>query len=416
MAQNMMTEKQVAKRSLQNGWGTIFFFFCQWLLSILVVRLNSFEAAGIYSLALSYANIFGFIANFGVRAYQVSDVERTIKDGSFIAARFISCGAAALAFAFSFLFSSLSQTVLACAIILVFQKLLEAFSDVICGIFQQIDRYDAIAISLTAKGISSLGAFCVLLVLTSNILWACLAMALAYGLVILLYDCVIMFRSPQYKKGVVISEMLTIFRSCFSLMLFTLINPLIIYINRYYVERLFSAEELGYYSSISVIISALSSVTIALWGAFIPHTGRLYHNGDIKKVIKNIIYVVGFVFLVCGAAFVLSIFFGEWALTFVFGKEIAPYAYLLPPCLLVALLTMLVSYTSTLLTMFKCRIPMLLANCTGPIVCLISIAPFLQAYGLLGAFYSLTLSMGAQLACLIILISLMLRRKAVNTV
>ena len=60
---------------LYNSVGFIVYLFCQWLITIVVVRLSNYEDAGILSLAMSINNILYAISTFGLRNYQVSDIE-----------------------------------------------------------------------------------------------------------------------------------------------------------------------------------------------------------------------------------------------------------------------------------------------------------------------------------------------------
>ena len=55
----------------------MFYLGCQWLITVLVVRLStSFDAAGLFSLATSVVNTFGTFANYKIGTYQVSDINR----------------------------------------------------------------------------------------------------------------------------------------------------------------------------------------------------------------------------------------------------------------------------------------------------------------------------------------------------
>ena len=68
---------------------------CQWLITILVVRLSSgYEAAGTLSLAMSVYNIFAPFAIYRMYTYQVSDVKRENTVGEYFAFRIITSSAA----------------------------------------------------------------------------------------------------------------------------------------------------------------------------------------------------------------------------------------------------------------------------------------------------------------------------------
>ncbi len=80
---------------LWNSFGSIVNLACQWLITILIVRLGSgYEASGVFSLAMSIYNIFAPIAQYRMYTYQVSDVENENTTGEYLAFRFFTCGVA----------------------------------------------------------------------------------------------------------------------------------------------------------------------------------------------------------------------------------------------------------------------------------------------------------------------------------
>ena len=70
-----MESKSIATNILWNTFGNIVYLVCQWLLSVVVVRISgSYADAGVLTLAISTTNIFATLAAFSVRNYQVSDL------------------------------------------------------------------------------------------------------------------------------------------------------------------------------------------------------------------------------------------------------------------------------------------------------------------------------------------------------
>jgi len=60
---------------LWNSAGSLTYLACQWLVTVLVVRLTSgYDAAGLLSLAMSVTGIFGTFATYKMNTYQISDV------------------------------------------------------------------------------------------------------------------------------------------------------------------------------------------------------------------------------------------------------------------------------------------------------------------------------------------------------
>ena len=80
------------KQTLINSLGSLTLLGCQWLISILLVRVSGYEDAGVFALAMSIANVFATLANYGMRNFQVADVGRKYAPNQFVAARgVLSC-------------------------------------------------------------------------------------------------------------------------------------------------------------------------------------------------------------------------------------------------------------------------------------------------------------------------------------
>ena len=81
----------IKKNMLWNSIGSLCNLGCQWLISVLIVRLSTgYDAAGIYSLGISTYNIFGSIAQYRMYTYQVSDVKNENTTGEYLTFRLIT--------------------------------------------------------------------------------------------------------------------------------------------------------------------------------------------------------------------------------------------------------------------------------------------------------------------------------------
>ena len=74
-----------------NSVGSLISLVCQWLTTILVVRLSSgYDAAGALSLAMAISNVFAPIAWFSIRSYQVTDVQNKTTSREYVAFRLVT--------------------------------------------------------------------------------------------------------------------------------------------------------------------------------------------------------------------------------------------------------------------------------------------------------------------------------------
>lgn len=78
----------VKANMLWNSLGSMTYLACQWLITIVVVRLSSgYEDAGLLSLAMSVVGIFGTFANYKMGTYQISDISRENTLGEYMGFR-----------------------------------------------------------------------------------------------------------------------------------------------------------------------------------------------------------------------------------------------------------------------------------------------------------------------------------------
>ena len=83
-----MEEKSTLANIFYNTFGSLFYYGCQWLTTILIVRLSGYEDAGYYSLAMTFTAAFGILALYNTRQFQASDVQGEYNDRTYIVSRY----------------------------------------------------------------------------------------------------------------------------------------------------------------------------------------------------------------------------------------------------------------------------------------------------------------------------------------
>ena len=78
----------IKNQTIISSLGMTVQFFAQWLISVLLVRMDGYEAAGVFSLAMSISNVFAYFANYGLRNYQITDVKHSFTKRQYLLARF----------------------------------------------------------------------------------------------------------------------------------------------------------------------------------------------------------------------------------------------------------------------------------------------------------------------------------------
>ena len=63
-----MKEKSTLANIFYNSFGTMFYYGCQWLTTLLVVRLADYADAGVYSIAMTFTAAFAILALYNTRS------------------------------------------------------------------------------------------------------------------------------------------------------------------------------------------------------------------------------------------------------------------------------------------------------------------------------------------------------------
>lgn len=386
-----MEKTKTSQSVIYNTIGTFFYFFCQWLTTILVVRISGYEDAGILSLVISFTNIFYFIALFGVRNFQVTDINHEFSDRDYLTSRHITSGIALILFVIAMFCMKFNHiTVLCCLLYMIF-KIFEGYTDVIFGIWQNHDGYFEILISYIGKGLLTIIGFCAGLYFF-DLPVAIAIQAFLYFLFIVIYDgneikkLVKNFeiKTGQYKKMLI---------PCIPLMIYGLIVPYLNFLSRYVVELKFGTEILGYYSSITMVFTVMSTLMGSIFVTILPKIAYLYQTGKYKELNKYIAIanfgIIGFG-IIC---VVLGMLLGDFVFSILFGKQILSYMYLLTPTIIASIILSLVSLTSSILISFRKNTLMLWINIIGVVVCTLSISFIVDAWGLVGALFALMISL-----------------------
>ena len=368
--------------TILNTGSSVLYFFCQWLTTVLAVRFASFDTAGIYALAISFTNIFYFIACFGIRSYQISDVDNRFSNGQYLAARLITAAAATAGFMVTALMYQLPWYTFACYGIYMIFKLGEAYTEGFFALLQQRDDYKTLALSYSAKGILSTVAFAASLYFTADLLTAVIWLTVAYGVCVLLLDAPKLLKLALSKP--VFSGCLPILRNCVPLMLVSLSTPVMNFVTRYAIEQELSNHFLGQYASISSVIVVMSTFAGAVFVVFIPRVSRWKESGQFQMIRKFCLYAVIAMLFVGLLAVLAGFFLGPWVCSRIFGSEILESIDLLVPMLITSTVLMIKSFWSFMLVPLEQRWKLLGGECVGAILCSVLAIPLTKSMGMQG--------------------------------
>ena len=400
-----MTEKRLSIKQnlLYNSFGSMFYLACQWLITIFVVQLSSYEDAGNLSLAISITNIFYTIATFGIRNFQVSDVNNKYSASDYVTSRLIT-SAASLVLCVGFVLLNQGYTAEQMGVIIIYAvfKLSEILVDVLQGIQQKASRMDYIARSFVLRGILLLSSFCLVLYLSKSLLLAITVMALLTMAVVLLIDFPTSWKLAPFRLHISKQNLKQILLECWPLMFNTTVITSLVSIPRYFLEMYYGSEVLGFYSSVATPAVIIQTACMWIYSPLISSIAEHYANHAKKEYSALLIRAVLAIIAVFVIIFIGAALLGNWGLHLLFGEEILDYAYLLIPVLFTTVLIALCYFMDMLLTISRWMKATSLAL-VGALAAEFALSVlFVQTWGMDGVNYILYIAFGIALTIQVI--------------
>lgn len=392
-----------------NTAGTFYYFLCQWLLTVLAVRLGSYEDAGVFSMVISVTNIFYCISVYGVRNYQMADISNRFTDRDYVSFRYLTSLISLALFAVCLPFLSLSAYTAVCCVIYLFYKYGESYSDVLFGIFQKHDSVKKIAVSYFLKGTVSLLLFWLVMVMTHSLFWTIAFNTIGIWAVVFIYDLTGDGRRLLAPEK--LNRITPLLRLCFPLMMYSMLVPYLNFIIRYTVEKQFGTETLGYYSSVTMVLSVLMVLMNSVFVILIPKMTKMYADCQFGKLTRMVAASFAGFAVMLAAGLAAGWLLGGFLFSLVFGEEILDYMYLLGPTITAAVILSAVTFYSSVLTSFHRNSMVLAGNAVSAVICTLLSWPFCTAWGLGGTLTALNLALAFSLAVLLVMIFIVIRRR-----
>ena len=369
---------------LWNSAGSLFNMVCQWAISILIVRLSdAYDAAGIYSLAMSVYAIFSQVAQYRTYAVQVSDVKGEYSAGEYLSFRFLTgLGTFALVLAYSFATCRLSAIP---AIALFF---LYKFAGLVVDVFHASDqlchRMDYVGKSLILQGLAALGIFTICFWLTSNLELTLGLMTVATFLICVLYDYPRTSALVPIQMGIEWSRSKQLLIRCAPIVVAGIAASASPSLPRQYLSAVMGDSALGIYASVAAPVAVIQMGVSYIYNPLLSYFSSLFVGNDRGGFCRLLLMTFGGIAILGAICAVGLELFGPWLLSLVYGDSILAYTYLLQPLVLCAVITGITWFINDLLIALRSFESSLVGSVIGLVISLLSMAPFQQLFGLNG--------------------------------
>lgn len=324
---------------LWNSAGSLTYLACQWLTTIVIVRLSAgYDDAGILSLAMSVVGIFSTFANYKMGTYQVSDIRHEHALSDYLGFRCFMLGVAFVA-CMAYALATCAPGALVTVALYYAYRAFGLVIDVLHGADQLGRRMDYIGKSFMLQGVLSLASFVAVYELSKSLDAAIAAMTAMTAGVLFFFDRP---RAAQFEPVRVTFRWKTamfFLKTSLPAVVASLAASALFTIPKQFLSVEFGDAALGIYSSVSAPALVVQMGATYLYNPLLDVFPQLYFDGKRKEFVRLLARTVAGIMAVAVACAVALEFAGPWALQLLFGESIVPYTYLLQPIVASTVLT-----------------------------------------------------------------------------
>ena len=403
-------KKSVQQNMIFNTVGSLIYYVCQWLMSVVIVRISGYEDAGILSLAMTVTASPAIVGLFNIRSYQVSDIDGQYSNKTYIQSRMYTNLLSYLVCLVMVLVGGYSLQKAAVILIFMLFKVAEGFADVYYGIEQKWERMDYAGISMTIRGIGTIILFVAGFLITGSLLFSVVAIAAFSFAVILLYDRRIVKRWETAEEKTGWQEIKMLLITCLPLAIVAFLNNLSINLPKIYLEQYFGSEVMGYYNSVAspTVVVQLAATTI--FAPLVPVLTLEYNQGNKDKFLGILKKFGGLVLGLSVFCLIGAKLLGRWGLVLLFQESIEPYVYLFVPVIIVSILIAVNASLFSLCTLLREIRTQYIIGVAGVVSAWILALTVVKTQSMMGVVYALIGTLVIQIAIQVALIAKKVRK------
>ena len=297
-----MEKESLAKNMLWSSVGNLVYCICLWAITILTVRLCSYDQAGYLSLAMSASSTCATIGLFSMRNYQISDIESEFSVSEYVGSRFFTC---LLSVVFCLVYCLRSSSLYQALCILAFMtiRIAECGVDVIHGVDQKYGRYDIIGKSLLIRGLMTVVVFTCCMITMNDLLLSLTVTGVVNIIVMIVYDVRKTQHFESIKPSFDIRKISVLLKKCVPLVIMSFLLSTIPLIPKSSLQTLVSNEMLGIYSSIGSPTLVVQVFATYAFNPLLPKLAEYYTRKDYDRFLQ--VFHKLFVILIAFSFFII---------------------------------------------------------------------------------------------------------------
>lgn len=387
MQDQKLLNKNLKKSFVWNTLAGLLNSFQLFLLLLIIPRTNGQEVAGVVSGAFAIGNLVMAIGKYGMRNYQVSDVEYKYSDRVYYVSRIITNLIMILAFlgygCILFMQGAYTFEKLLVVYLVCFLKALDAYEDVFHGMMQRDNCFEIASKAMALRLFVTIGIEILLLIITRDVI-----ISFVVSLVISIVIFVLLTLNPSKKywrgKSTDFAQVKELLMECLPLGLWYFVNMYMGNFPKYAVDAYLSETVQGAFNYIFMPVFTINLLNTFIFQPLMTKVSIYWKEGILNKFVKVIMFQFFLILGITVTAVVLGYYLGIPVLNIVFAADLAEYKYVLVFSLLSGGLLAITSLFAMVLTVLREQKKILVSYAVSAIVAYLLQEVTIVRYGELG--------------------------------
>lgn len=295
----------IEKRNMTwNMLGSFLYAFASMALTMAVVQIVGDEQGGIFTFAFTaFGQQMFTVAYFGIRPYQITDVENRYSFGDYLRLRILTSAGALMIGVGYLMFSGYSAEKAWVVFLMVCYKVIDGFADAYEAEFQRSGRLYLTGKSNTFRTLLSVGSFITALLVTRELVLASVVAVAAQVAGVLVFDIGIIGGLDNIDWSWDKAECLGLFKSCMLLFFSVFLDFYIFSAAKYAIDGNLDNASQAVYGAIFMPTSVINLVAGFVIRPYLTRLSLAWEMRDYQKFGG----VIGRIFLVISALTVLAV-------------------------------------------------------------------------------------------------------------
>lgn len=367
--------------AMLNAFQTVFIL-------MLISRIDPVIDAGVFTIAFAIGNLMMTIGKYGIRQFQVSDVEEKYSFKEYLTSR---VGTTVIMILASFIYVGYNHmtglyNMEKCTVVILIclAKAVDAFEDVFHGMLQQYLRLDVAGKILTIRLFTYIIVYLAVYLITQD---------LVVTSMIALLISVIQFAVFNYiaLKGFQIKKKTLRYKNVWKLMIECLplfiAAYLVMYIGnapKYAIDKVMSSEAQACFTYIFMPVFVISLLSQFVYQPVISKLAMLWHQSKLQEFNKLILRQIGLILGLSAAAVIGGYLLGIPVLSLIYGVDLKDYKTALVILLLGGGALAFVNFLQMIITIARKQNLLNIGYVLGFLVFVLFGKLIVKAYGIVG--------------------------------